>query len=304
MKTVWKDTAVSLFMGLLVPWMVVSAAVNLLADREREEILFSPAESVKITVRMPDGMEELPLEAYLVGVVLAEMPADFELEALKAQAVAARTFASKAMQTGGKHGDGSICTDYTCCQAFSSPAQYMGVNLRRVEQAVAETEGEVLTYEGALIDAVFFSCSGGRTEDAAAVWGAEIPYLNAVDSPEKETYYEEHYLTRSELESLLDVSLPESSGEWFTQLHLTSGGGVDTVRIGGKEWKGTELRRLLGLRSTAFTVVPTLEGVILASVGYGHRVGMSQYGAEAMAAEGKDYREILEYYYRGTEIRD
>lgn len=299
MKTVWKDTAVSLLMGLVVPWVMISVTVNLLAGRETQEIAFTPAESVSVAVRMPEGMVELPLEEYLVGVVLAEMPADFELEALKAQAVAARTYAVKAMEQGGKHGDGSVCMDYTCCQAYLSPAQYTG-NPARVQQAVQETAGEVLTYDGELIEAVFFSCSGGRTEDAKAVWGTSFPYLNAADSPETEDYGEECFFTRSELETLLAVSLPDSPAEWFTEMHLTDGGGVETVTVGERRWKGTELRRLLGLRSTVMTVVPESDGVVISTVGYGHRVGMSQYGAEAMAADGKGYRQILAHYYQGA----
>lgn len=255
----------------------------------------------QIPIRFAAGIRKMDLEEYLVGAVYGEMPIWFEAEALKAQAVAARTFALKAYTTGGKHGDGSVCTDPGCCQAYRLPDEQSWA----VRQAVYKTAGQALCYEKELIDAVYFSCSGGSTEDAAAVWGQEVPYLRAVDSPgeeEAEVYCREIHFDRQELEQKLDVALPDTPGTWFQNISYTLGGGIETVQIGGRYWTGGELRRLLSLPSTRFSVLPEQNGVLLRLYGYGHRVGMSQFGADAMAAGGADYQEILKHYYTGTEI--
>ena len=163
---------------------------------------------------------------------------------------------------------------------------------------------QVLTYENALIEATYFSCSGGSTEDAVAVWGNAYPYLKAVDSPGEE--HAAHYtdtvtFTPLQFQSALGVILSGTPENWFGPVTYTEGGGVDTMQIGKTIYKGTELRQKLSLRSTAFTV-SVGEYITITTEGDGHRVGMSQYGADAMAAAGKDYREILAHYYPGTEL--
>ena len=250
------------------------------------------------------------LESYLVGVVLGEVPADFGEEALKAQAVAARTYTRKAQLCGGKHGDGSLCRDPGCCQAYWDPQDYLDrggspENLERVQRAVRETDDLVLSYDGELIEATYFSCSGGRTEAAVAVWGTDYPYLQALDSPGEEDalfFRDTRFLSRQELEEALDISLPENADAWLGSETMTSGDGVDWLELGGKRFSGTELRRKLELRSTAFTVTPREDGLLFETRGYGHRVGLSQYGAQAMAEDGADFREILQKYYPGTDV--
>jgi stage II sporulation protein D len=160
----------------------------------------------------------------------------------------------------------------------------------------------VLTYEGSLIEATYFSCSGGSTEDAAAVWGTDFSYLRAVDSPGEE--HAAHYtdtvsFTVDELEQRLGVAL---AGEWIGRVSYTAGGGVDTILIGGKCFTGKEIRTILGLRSTVFEMEVSGETVAITTRGFGHRVGMSQYGADAMAVSGSSYEEILAHYYPGTTI--
>lgn len=253
---------------------------------------------------------QMDLEEYIVGVLLAEMPASFELDALKAQAVAARTFALKTHTDGNKHDSAAVCTSYACCQAYMSPEAYLArgwseSNVNKVRQAVAETAGEVLVYEGKLIMATYFACSGGSTENAVAVWGKEYPYLQAVQSPgEEETVYysDQKTFTPEEFQTALGVKLEGTPQTWFGVAYYTSGGGVDTLEIGGVAYRGTTLRSLLELRSTAFTVIATEDAIIFETRGYGHRVGMSQYGADAMAMTGSSYRQILEHYYQGTGI--
>ncbi len=322
MRPLWKDVLISLFMGLVLPWLLLNFAVLLLDNREEMPILrettAAPEETtVPETVALPmrlrytDGtVEELDMDTYLVGVVLAEMPAYFETEALKAQAVVARTYTQKAYTTGGKHGDGSICTQPSCCQAYIAEADYLEKggteeNIEKIRSAVNATSGYVLTYEGALIEATYFSCSGGATEDAAAVWGTDYPYLQSVASPGEENaahYTDTVTFTAQEFQNALGVSLMGELSGWIGDVTYTNGGGVETMVIGGETYKGTRLRSLLGLRSTAFTMTAKDDIITVTTKGYGHRVGMSQYGADAMAVSGSTYTEILAYYYQGTEL--
>ena len=162
-----------------------------------------------------------------------------------------------------------------------------------------------MTYEGKLVEATYFSCSGGTTEDAVAVWGTDVPYLQSVASPGEEnaTYYTDSVtFTAQEFASRLGVNLTGKPASWVCDVTHTVGGGVDTMKIGGLTFKGTELRKLLGLRSTAFTITAMEDTITVQTRGYGHRVGMSQYGADAMAALGSTYDEILTHYYQGTEL--
>lgn len=272
----------------------------------------SPArQETMIPVLMADGnVQAMELEEYLLGVVLAEMPVYFEEEALKAQAVAARTCALQCSLSGTKHSGGAVCTDSTCCQAYMAPADYLAQggaqeSVDKLRRCVEETRGLVLTYQGALIQATYFSCSGGRTEDAVAVWGGEVPYLQSVESPGEEwaeVYTASRHFTRQELEECLGRSLSGSPESWLGLTTYTRGGGVATAILAEKSYTGTELRRLLGLNSTAFTLVSDGTGITVTTRGKGHRVGMSQYGADAMALAGKSWQEILFYYFQGISI--
>ena len=323
MKRILEELLVCLLMGAVLPGAFAFLSQKIVNPGGVRAV---PAEAVvteqspmakpltgnpEIPVLLSDGtVRTMDLEEYLVGVVLAEMPASFEGEALKAQAVAARTYAAKAHKKGGKHGDGSICTESTCCQAYVSESTYLRsggteLGIEKVRGAVSATRGQVLLYENELIEATYFSCSGGTTEDAKAVWGAEFPYLKAVDSPGEESteYYRDTViLPKNRAEMLLGLELPENPAQWIGVTRRTPGNGVATMEIGGRIFKGTELRTLLGLRSTAMTVHADDRGLVIETRGWGHRVGMSQYGADAMAVQGKTYEEILKHYYQGTEL--
>ncbi len=269
-----------------------------------------PQTEHKIPVLQDGELLRMDLEEYLLGVVLAEVPADFEEDAIKAQAVAARTYALKSISDGYKHASGAVCTDYTCCQAYISPLAYLKKggtydNLEKVRSAVKATAGQVLTYNGALISATYFSCSGGSTEDAQAVWGQDVPYLQAVQSPGEENaayYTDSKVFTPEAFQAALGVSLSAPPTAWFGRITYTAGGGVDTMEIGGVAYRGTTLRTLLGLRSTVMHVAVSQDSITFETRGYGHRVGMSQYGAEAMAVAGSSYQEILAHYYQGTQL--
>lgn len=267
--------------------------------------------SEMICVQMKDGIiQDMELEKYVVSVVLQEMPASFEQEALKAQAVVARTYTMKRKAAGGKHIGADICTDSTCCQAYCSEEDYLSKGgtkeeLDKVKKAVLDTKDLVLVYNGALIEATYFSCSGGMTEDATAVWGSYIPYLQAVESPGEE--FADHYtdtvlFSIEEFENLIEMDLNDYPETWIESVSYTPGGGVKTIRICGIDYDGTQIRKKLNLRSTAFIMTALGNTVTVTTKGFGHRVGMSQYGAEAMALNGKNFTEILAHYYAGTTL--
>lgn len=254
------------------------------------------------------GVREMTLEDYLVGTLLAEMPASFPLEALKAQAIASRTFALRKAETG-KHAGADVCTNFACCQGWT--ADGTAEEIDRVTQAVRDTDGLVVTYDGALIDATFFCCSGGKTESALAVWGSDIPYLQSVDSPGEEDAPRDTdtvAFSAAEFAERVaaiapDANLSGSPINWIGSIERTEGGGIATVFLGGAAVRGTALRSALGVRSTDMDFVVTDEGVTVTTHGFGHRVGFSQYGAKAMAEDGSDFAAILAHYYPGTEIK-
>ena len=273
----------------------------------------------QIRVALTDGsVLTLGLDQYLWRVVAAEMPASFELEALKAQAAAARTYTlSKLGRTVEKHPDADVCTDITCCQAYIDPDQAAanwGDNgaayTAKITSAVSETDGMAVLYDGQPIQAVFFSSAAGRTVDAVEVWGNSVPYLTGVDSPEGDevpNYHSTVTFTLEEFKSKLLAQYPDAdlSGDpagWFQNTVPNSAGGVEQVDVGGVTVSGGALRTLLGLRSTSFTVTAGSQGVTFSVTGYGHGVGMSQYGANALARQGKTYDEILKWYYIGVEV--
>ena len=307
MKQLTRDILVSAFLGFVLPGLFLCYGAKVRRSMPEPVETAAPV-SLPVRIRDLDGtVSEGEMEPYLVGVLLREMPAFFEEEALKAQAVVARTYARKAWETGGKHGDGSVCTEPACCQGYCGEEEYYlqggreeGVD--KIRNAVCATAGQVLTYEGKLIEATYFSCSGGRTEDAMAVWGTDFPYLRAVDSPGEEGaahYRSEVTVPKSEIEQKLGVSLEKGV---MDEAVYTEGGGVDTVCIGGTYFTGVEVRSLLGLRSTAFSMREEGDNIVITTKGFGHRVGMSQYGADAMAVAGSGYEEILEHYYPGTKL--
>lgn len=263
------------------------------------------------------------LEDYVTGVVAAEMPAKYHPEALACQAVAARTFAIRQCRALGGNGCGShpgfdVCTDSACCQGYLTPAaqrdkwpgEYSAMS-SRIESAVRVTAGQILTYDGMPIEALYHASSGGMTEDAAEVFSSARPYLISVDSPGEEGYA--GYVTQttfsfSEAAQLLAEAFPDcgiTADDLPNQLELrssTASGRVDTVSVGSRLATGTQLRQALGLRSTLLTWTFDEERVTFQTRGYGHGVGMSQAGAQAMAAAGESYADILAHYYPGTHL--
>lgn len=319
MRSLWKDILTALFMGMVLPGLMLNYAVMGLrrAGPVQEIQITIPEETVAETVLLPvlvrgeDGaVQQEEMDEYLVCVLLAEVPASFEPEALKAQAVAARTYARKAWETGGKHKDGSVCTMSGCCQSYMERETYLqngGTEdgIAAITRAVAATSGQCLKYEDSLIEATYFSCSGGTTEDALSVWGTDYPYLCSVDSPGEEAavwHSDQVTFTQEQFCEKLGRAFTGNPETWIETVEYTTGGGVETMTIQGQAYSGTELRSLLGLRSTDFEIQTAEDAIVITTHGYGHRVGMSQYGAEAMAVNGSSYREILSHYYPGTQL--
>lgn len=316
MSTLGKAAVLSLAAVLLIP---SAASVQPRAEQEPMVVLVQQPEvqdARMITVLRDGEAVQMELDTYLTRVVLSELPASFEPEAMQAQAVAARTFACR-QQLRGKHPDADVCTESACCQACLSEEQLrarLGDGFEaawdKASAAVQATEDEVLTYDGALIEATYFSCSGGTTEAAAAVWGSDVPYLQSVSSPGEQDaarYQSTETLSPQAFAAAIrtldeGLRLSDDPADWVQGITRTDGGGVDTACIGGRTFTGTQLRRAFGLNSTKFTLQYQNGAFAFNVLGYGHRVGMSQYGAEAIARLGFDYRAILRYYYRGAEL--
>lgn len=312
LRPLWKDVLAAIWLGMVIPGIVLNVCV-LLRNNMQKQPEMKPEKEVSsrmITLRRTQQniTDMMDINTYLTGVLLAEMPANFEQEALKAQAVAARTYTMKILLSGGKHGDGSLCDDTGCCQGFIDNEMYhsgggIPESIDRMRQVVADTASYVLTYEGKLIEAVYFSSSGGRTESALAVWGADYPYLQSVESPGENAsayHYRVQTITAEEFQSKLDLPLTGRPEDWFTDVTYTDGGGVDSILIAGTVFTGVRLRNLLDLPSTAFSVAAEGDQITVISRGYGHRVGMSQFGANAMAQSGYTFEQILAHYYPGT----
>ena len=272
-----------------------------------------------VKLLQPDGtVAELTMADYLFGVVAAEMPAAFEPEALKAQACAARTYtAGKQLRGVQAHPEADVCTDVNCCQAYvtrETAEKRWGVSAgtyaEKIETALAETDGLGVLYQGAPIQAVFFSSAPGRTVDAVEVWGSSVDYLKSVESPEGEevpNYHSQVVLTAEQVRQAVLAAYPgaDLSGDpssWFGTPAANQGGTVSSILVGGVTLTGGQVRTLFGLRSACFTVAWDGTNFTFSVTGYGHGVGMSQYGANAMAKAGSGFREILTWYYTGTQV--
>lgn len=265
---------------------------------------------------------ELPMRDYVIGAVMAEMPASYHEEALKAQAVAARTYAVRQREKQKLSPDpelmgADISNDSTKFQAYFTPEQakaFYGDSYetyyKKVAEAVDGTGNAVLVYGGEPIVAAFHSTSGGRTESAEIVWGSAVDYLVPVESAEDKnspTYLEEQLFTEAEFRERLESEYPEADfggapEAWIAIKEKSASGTVVEMTAGGEVLTGADFRRIFSLRSANFTVEYADGQFIITTRGNGHGVGMSQYGANAMANEGADYREILLHYYTGAEL--
>ena len=278
--------------------------------------------TIKLLHSKDESIEEIPIDEYLYGVVSAEMPANFEKEALKAQAVVARTYTIyKIENNSNKHGEADICDDYSCCQAWISKEDRFArweendreTNWDKIVNAVESTKGKVVTYDGQVINAFFHSNSGGKTETTLNVWGGNTyPYLQAVETAGEDAYSQyqsEVTLTKEEfkkklMEKYSDFEIDFNDKECIEVLEYTDSNRVKNIKIGNKELSGVEVRSLMGLKSANFSIRIEENKIIFEVIGYGHGVGMSQTGADSMAKEGSNYEDIIKHFYSGVEIED
>ncbi|MBO5135947.1 MAG: stage II sporulation protein D [Clostridia bacterium] len=265
---------------------------------EDEEIDIWKREKVIVTVLDKGEYIEKDVEEHLLGVLIGEMPVSYEMEALKAQAVAGRTYIYRKIGTNPvSHPEADLCTNPSCCMAYTDVESVDEKSLEKIRRAVDETAGEYLVYENEIASAFFYACSSGKTENSEDVWGEEVPYLRSVESQgdnNNPKLIEEKTYTPQQLKSALGVNSIEIGGITYTE-----GGSVKNIKIGGKTFKGTEIRSLLGLRSACFTISKNNKNYIIITKGNGHGVGMSQFGANEMAKTGSNYEEILHHYFSG-----
>ena len=276
-------------------------------EEETPKYEYSKYATIKLYHTKTSEVEELSLDEYLYGVVSSEMPANFEKEALKAQAVVARTYTLyQIINSNGKHGEAGICDDSTCCQAWISKDDRMAkwdaneaeANWEKIVVAVDSTQGQIITYNGEPIDAFFHSNSGGVTETAANVWGGtNYPYLQSVETSGEDGYSQynsEVEISKEELIEKLkqkhsDISINFDEQDCIKIIEYTESGRVKTMKFGNVEIAGTEVRSLLGLKSTNFSFEITENSIKFFVIGYGHGVGMSQTGADSMAKSRKKF---------------
>lgn len=264
----------------------------------------------------------LSMRDYIIGAVTAEMPASFESEALKAQAVAVHTYAVRRQQAEKKNPTAELCgaeisNDSSRYQAYFTKSQAMefygsGYDsaYEKISAAADEVLPYILTYKDEPILAAFCSMSSGQTESAENVWGQEVPYLVPADSAGDKNapnFLHEEEFTKKELKELLESAYPEGDfsgkcSKWLEIKKTSDSGTVLEMAAGGVKTTGQELREKLGLRSASFDIKWEKDVCTVTTKGYGHGVGMSQYGANAMAKAGADWKEILEHYYSGAEV--
>ena len=276
--------------------------------------------TIKLLHKKTGEIEEVALDNYLCNVVSAEMPATYEMEALKAQAIVARTYTVYKMQNK-KHDNADICDDSTCCQAWVSKEDRFArweesqqeSNWSKIEKCVKETAGRIITYNGSPINAFFHANSGGTTELPVNVWGGTgLPYLQVVQTDGEEGYTQyssEVNFTQEELvnklkEKYQDIQIDFNNDESVKILEYTDSGRVKTIRFGNHELSGVEARTVLGLKSTNFEIIKQDNQIKFSVKGYGHGVGMSQTGADTMAKQGSSCEEIINHFYVGVEIKD
>ena len=285
-----------------------------------EEYVYNKYGTIKLLHADTNEVEEVALDTYLCNVVSAEMPVDFEKEALKAQAIVARTYTIYKINNK-KHDNADICDDSTCCQAWVSKEDRLArwadnkeEKWAKIEECVNETKGKIITYNNQPINAFFHSNSGGKTELPVDVWGGgtNMPYLQVVETSGEDGYTQynsEVELTNEEILEKLktkysDIQIDFNNEEDIKILEYTASGRVKTIKFGNHEISGTEARSIFGLRATNFQITKTEGKVKFTVIGYGHGVGMSQTGADSMAKNGSTAEDIIKHFYVGVEIKE
>ncbi|MBP3597376.1 MAG: stage II sporulation protein D [Clostridia bacterium] len=274
---------------------------------------------IKLYHNSNGNIEELGMNQYLYGVVASEMPASYEIEALKAQAVVARTYTIYKIKNGSKHVGADICDNSNCCQAWITKENRLArweVDKRdeywnKIVNAVDTTNNQYITYNGEVINAFFHSNSGGKTELAVNVWGGNLPYLQIVETSGEESYSaykSEVILSKDEFvvkmnENFKDFKINFSDEDCIKILDYTESGRIKKIKIGNKELSGVDARKIFGLKSSNFSVEIN-DKIKFFVIGYGHGVGLSQSGSDALAKQGYTYDKIIKYYYKDIQISE
>ena len=293
-----------------------------MAEDEKKEYTkadYGDLSTIKLLHSNTGEIEELDFDTYLYGVVSAEMPASYEIEALRAQAVIARTYTMYKVANGSKHEDADICDNPACCQAWISKENRLArwdENLRdeywnKIVDSVDSTSGRYVAYENQPINAFFHSNSGGMTELPVNVWGGQYPYLQVVATSGEENYngysseveVSKDELIQKMLEKYSNFQINFDEVNCIQILDLTESGRVKTMKIGNISLSGVEVRKIFELKSAKFEFEINGDKIRFKVIGYGHGVGMSQNGADSLAKQGMNYEEIIKYYYKDVEIK-
>lgn len=300
-----KKIGIGTILLIVIPYIII-----IICNKEQNKFSLEQSEIVRVKRESTGIIEEIPLEQYIMGVLSGEMPVNFELEALKAQAVAARSYVLKKKEKTAQETYDVV--DTVSNQVYLNDQELKekwgktyNEKINKIKRAVLETEGEYLTYNGQVIEAFFFSTSVGATENSGEVFQQQLPYLVSVESNWDAT-----------VSPVFQVSYNISLADFYTKLNLpyqkvvtiqitktTSTGRVKELVINNKTFTGSQIYQTLNLKSTYFTITQTGTNIHIETKGYGHGVGMSQYGALGMAKEGYHYDQILKHYYQGTEIK-
>lgn len=292
---------------ILIPFLVVLIFVK---EIKEQNINSNVINNKNVRIQRTNGsIDTVPFESYIIGVLAGEMPANFELEALKAQALAARSYVLKKMEQN-KNNDYDI-VDTVMNQVYLDESQMKAKwkdqyeeKLQKITKAVNDTQGEYIAYNGEVIQAFFFSTSSGKTENSEEVFQESLPYLRSVDSTwdsDVSPVFNEIYKFILE-EFYQKLNLPYEEKLQINIVDTTSTGRIKNIEINRQKFKASDLTKLLNLRSTYFNIEQNGNIITIQTKGYGHGVGMSQYGAQAMALKGYNYQEIIKYYYQNVEI--
>ena len=311
---------------LFINRKVVKLRTNLKGLEEPEELSietydYSKYNKIKLLHKKNGEIEDINLDEYIASVVSAEMPVKFDIEALKAQAVVARTYTIYKITKSKKHKEADICDDSNCCQAWISKKDRLkkwnknkaNDNWNKIIKAVNDTKGKIITYKGSPINAFFHANSGGKTDVPLYVWGGVgYPYLQVVETSGEENYSEyksEAEFTKKDFEKKIKEKYKEFKIDYKQEdciciKERDDSDRVKTVKIGNINLSGVEARTILGLRSANFEVKIKKNKIKFTVIGYGHGVGMSQTGADSLAKQGKNYKEIIKHFYKDVEIVD
>lgn len=305
-----KKIAVIIISVIFIPFIITSFFYEYKLQHIQSGFNSNKDETIVRVLTKNNTVEKINLEDYLVGVVSGEVPVSFEKEAIKAQAVAARTYALKQIENH-KNYEYDVKDD-TSSQVYQTDEELRnkwGNNydeyVKKIKECVSETEGEYVSYNNEVIYAFFFSTSNGKTEDNKNVFGKDLPYLKVVDSSFDES--ETKNFTTVKIVSLDDfykqLDLEKSDELNITDIVRTESGRISSIMVNGKAFTGRDFQKRLSLRSNDFTIQKNNENITITTKGFGHGVGMSQYGANALAKRHKTYDEILKYYYQGTNLQ-